>query len=143
MNDTASIWQRVKEGDQIALDFCVSAEALERFAELSGDRNPIHLSESDARARGFSGRVVYAGLLVAQVSQLLGEKIPGPGCVWQSLSLRFRKPLYCGEAARVVLTVTYVSQPVNALKLQVEIKRGEELLADGSVQAGHAEARGA
>ena len=45
------------------------------FAELSGDTNPIHVDAESARGSGFSGRVAYAGVLLAEVSRIIGTVV--------------------------------------------------------------------
>jgi len=51
------------------------------FAELSGDRNPIHLSERFARKTTFGGRIVHGLYMASLISALIGMRLPGPGSV--------------------------------------------------------------
>lgn len=122
-------------GHAVTLPFTVTAEHMAAFRVLSGDDNPLHDDQDFAKARGFQGPVVYGGLLVAQVSRLLGTRLPGHGCVWQSLALRFRQPLYVGEAAEVTGTVTHGNGDVGVVRLALSVTAGGRKLADGEAQA--------
>jgi 3-hydroxybutyryl-CoA dehydratase len=113
------------------VEFCITDREMEVFRALSGDTNPLHDDASYARRRGFDGRVVYGGLLVAQVSRLLGAHLPGDGCVWRSLTLRFRSPLYVGEAARLTATVTHANEDLGVMDLKLRIEAGGRTVADG------------
>lgn len=126
----------IREGDKALVPVKFSDKDLDTFAVLSGDRNPIHLDEAYARARGFECRVVYGALIAAAVSRLLGTELPGAGCVWHSLALEFKAPLYAGQDAELAAEVSYWSAEHRVLKLTFELKRGGALLARGSAQAG-------
>ena len=119
-----------------AVEFVVTGDDMSAYASLSGDHNPLHHDAEFARARGFAGPVVYGGLLLGVVSRLLGERLPGPGCVWHSVSMNFRGALYVGEPARCEGRVTYASHDLGVLRLQIEVRAGERLIASGEVQAG-------
>lgn len=125
-----------KVGEAFSLPLLVTPEAMARFAELSGDDNPIHSDEAYARRLDFKGRVVYGGLLVAAVSKLLGTVVPGHGAVWHSLALKFHAALYVGQPAELVGTVAYSNPDMRVLQLKVAVRRSGELIADGQVQAG-------
>ena len=133
----------LREGDKELVPVRFSEADLDSFAALSGDRNPIHLDEAYARARGFEGRVVYGALIAASISRLLGEKIPGAGCVWHSLTLEFKAPLYAGQDAELAGVVSYWSDEHRIVKLDFELRRGAVVLARGKAQAGVASEKAA
>ncbi|MDE2312878.1 MAG: (R)-hydratase [Elusimicrobia bacterium] len=126
----------IREGRAVSMPLSVTAEDMDLYLHLSGDDNPVHFSDAAAQSRGLKKRVVYGGLLVSAISRLLGTKLPGPGCVWQSLSINFRRPLHVGEQAEVRAAATYVNSETGVLRLKIEILRGTELIADGQAQAG-------
>ncbi len=117
------------------VEFCITEREMATFRALSGDTNPLHDDASYARLRGFDGRVVYGGLLVAQVSRLLGTHLPGHGCVWRSLSLRFRAPLYVGQAAVLTATVTHANEDLGVMDLKLRIEADGRAIADGEAAA--------
>lgn len=108
---------------------------MESFRQISGDDNPIHSDDAFARARGFDGAIVYGALLVAVVSSLLGTKLPGHGCVWHSLKIDFRGPLYVGEPGSLAGVVTYCNAELRLLRVALNITSGDRIVATGEAQA--------
>jgi acyl dehydratase len=121
-------------GQSVLVDFRVSDADMLNFAALSGDYNPLHTDDDFARGKGFQGRVVYAGILVSKVSQLIGMHLPGRDSVWASLSLDFRQPLYVGESAQVEGLVDKFSDSAGIVLLKLSIRSGEKLLAKGKAE---------
>lgn len=109
---------------------------LAAFAALSGDHNPLHVDEKFAQQAGFKGKVVYGGLLVAAVSRLLGMELPGRDCLWQSLNIQFKSPLFVGDKATVIGTVSYANSELKILRIAIQIKCAEKIIAEGTAQAG-------
>ena len=63
------------------------------FAELSGDNNPVHLDDAYAAGTMFKQRIAHGFLTASLFSTVLGTKLPGPGCIYLSQSLKFRAPV--------------------------------------------------
>src|SRR5215813_8252423 len=72
----------------------ITNEDILAFAELSGDVNPIHLSDEFAASTIFKKRIAHGFLTGSLFSTVLGTKLPGPGCVYLSQSMKFRAPVY-------------------------------------------------
>ena len=70
------------------------------FADLSGDMNPLHLNEEFARLTRTEGRVVHGMVTASLLSTIVGYKLPGPGCLWISQTLRFLHPVRIGDKVR-------------------------------------------
>jgi 3-hydroxybutyryl-CoA dehydratase len=127
------------KGEIVQLEFVVTEQDMALFQKLSGDTNPLHSDAAFARARGFGAPVVFGGLLVAQISRLLGNHLPGPGCVWQNLTLRFRAPLAVGQPALLVAEVRHLAAALNVLVLKIEVRAADgnppTVFAEGEVSA--------
>ena len=67
------------------------------FAELSGDKNPVHLDDAYAAGTMFKQRIAHGFLTASLFSTVLGTKLPGPGCIYLSQSLKFRAPVMIGD----------------------------------------------
>ncbi|HEX5958739.1 MAG TPA: MaoC family dehydratase, partial [Hyphomicrobiaceae bacterium] len=67
------------------------------YAGLSGDTNPVHLDEEFARPTMFKGRIAHGMLTAGFISAVLGTKLPGPGSVYLSQSLKFKAPVRIGD----------------------------------------------
>ena len=75
------------------------------FAGVSGDTNPVHLNEEFAIGTPFKGRIAHGMLTASLISTVIGTKLPGPGCIYLSQTLRFLAPVRAGETVRAVVTV--------------------------------------
>ena len=92
-------------GQSAELTRTVGARDLEAFAEVSGDTNPVHLDDAYARTTTFGGRIAHGMLSAAFISAVLGTKLPGPGAIYLSQSLRFRRPVRIGDEVTARATV--------------------------------------
>jgi 3-hydroxybutyryl-CoA dehydratase len=95
------------------------------FAELSGDANPIHLSDEFAAGTKFGQRIAHGMWTASLVSALLGTRLPGPGAVYLSQTLTFLAPVRIGDV---------VSARVEVVELIDERRRARlfcECLVDG------------
>lgn len=79
------------------------------FAGVSGDTNPVHLDEQFANDTPFKGRIAHGILTASLISTVIGTKLPGPGCIYMSQSLKFLAPVRAGETVRAVVTVKDVN----------------------------------
>jgi 3-hydroxybutyryl-CoA dehydratase len=76
------------------------------FADLSGDTNPVHLDDAYAAGTMFKQRIAHGFLTASLFSTVLGTKLPGPGCVYLSQTMKFRAPVYIGDEVVATLRVT-------------------------------------
>jgi 3-hydroxybutyryl-CoA dehydratase len=83
----------------------VGAADIEAFAAVSGDHNPVHMDEAYARTTTFGGRIAHGMLAAAYISAVLGNQLPGPGAIYLSQSLRFRRPVKIGDPVTARVTV--------------------------------------
>ena len=76
------------------------------FADVSGDFNPVHMDEAFAATTQFKSRIAHGMLSAAWLSALIAGDLPGPGTVYMSQSLRFRRPVRIGDevVSRVEVT---------------------------------------
>jgi 3-hydroxybutyryl-CoA dehydratase len=75
------------------------------FAAVTGDRNPIHLSEHFAAKTPFGTRIAHGLYTASLISAVLGTRLPGPGAVYISQTLNFRAPVKIGDTVDVDVTV--------------------------------------
>jgi 3-hydroxybutyryl-CoA dehydratase len=84
----------------------ITNEDVLAFADLSGDTNPVHLNDAFAAGTIFKKRIAHGFLTGALFSTVLGTKLPGPGCIYLSQSLKFRAPVYIGDEVVATCKVT-------------------------------------
>jgi 3-hydroxybutyryl-CoA dehydratase len=101
------------------------------FAGVSGDTNPVHLDAEFAATTMFKGRIGHGMLSAALISAVLGTKLPGPGAIYLSQSLRFRAPVRPGDTVRATATVTAIDAAKRRVTLATKASVGTTLVVDG------------
>lgn len=119
-------------GEQAEVDASFSAVDVRAFAELTGDANPVHLDDEEARRLGFSGKIVHGMLTASLISRLLGMHLPGPGTIYLSQALKFLRPIYPGEPLRAEVAVIETRPDKRIVTLSTRVWARGELALDGS-----------
>lgn len=88
------------------LEKTVTDHDIELFAEVSTDRNPVHLDDDYAMDTIFEGRIAHGMLTAGLISAVIGEQLPGHGAVYLGQSLKFLAPVRPGDRVRAEVTVT-------------------------------------
>lgn len=83
----------------------ISHEDIQLFAILSGDINPVHLDAEYAATTAFKQPIAHGMITGALISAALATQLPGPGSVYRSQNIKFRKPVFVDDALRVELTI--------------------------------------
>ncbi|HSD37084.1 MAG TPA: MaoC/PaaZ C-terminal domain-containing protein [Rhodocyclaceae bacterium] len=97
-------YDEIAIGESASLQRHVRHEDVVLFAALSGDINPAHMDPDYARGTPF-GEVIAHGMFAgALVSNVLGMQLPGPGTIYLSQNLRFRRPVKLGDTLTVTVT---------------------------------------
>jgi acyl dehydratase len=110
----------------------VDAKDIERFTEISGDRNPIHYDEAIARASRFGEIVVQGGVTSAILNALVAEDLPGPGTVFLQVNWSFKAPVRPGDTITGRAEVLEVRSDKPITKLKTTVVRGDgTLVLDG------------
>src|SRR5438874_5618190 len=78
------------------------------FAQMTGDRNPLHFDEEIARGSLFGGLIVQGGVTSGILNAVVAENLPGPGSVFLSVNWDFVKPVYVGDTITGSVEVTRV-----------------------------------
>jgi 3-hydroxybutyryl-CoA dehydratase len=97
----------------------ITEKDIELFAEVSGDRNPLHMDEEFAKKTAFGQRIAHGALTASYISGILGNDLPGPGSIFVGLSMRFRRPVYIGSKVIVRVEVTEMIERGNRVTLKV------------------------
>jgi len=109
----------------------ISASDVVGFAEVTGDRNPIHLSEHFAAKTRFGTRIAHGLYTASLISAVLGTRLPGPGAVYISQTLNFRAPVKIGDTVDVTVTVMELVPERQRARLKCTCKVGSEVVLDG------------
>jgi 3-hydroxybutyryl-CoA dehydratase len=101
------------------------------FAELTGDRNPIHLSEHFAAKTPFGGRIAHGLYTAGLISAVIGTRLPGPGAVYISQTLSFKAPVRIGDIVDVTVEVIELIEKGRRAKLLCKCMVGETVVLEG------------
>jgi len=123
-----------KAGDSRSLDHTFSAAELQAFAQLIGDINPLHVDRAYAERTAAGGPVVHGMLAAAFVSTLIGMQIPGPGALWNSFQINWRRMIRIGDTLRLEARVTAVHEGSSTLDLDIRGVCNNEVYLDGKAR---------
>ena len=81
---------------------------IEAFAAVTGDNNPVHLDAAFAATTSFGERIAHGMLSAGYISAVIGTTLPGPGAIYLSQSLRFKRPVKIGDEVTARATITEI-----------------------------------
>ncbi len=111
----------VKVGDRAEFEKTVSAEDVARFAEVTGDSNPLHRDPEYAARTRFGQCIAHGMLSAGFISAALGTKLAPDCCVvYLSQSLRFLRPVKIGDTVRAVVEVKGVDAQKRIVTVQTD-----------------------
>jgi 3-hydroxybutyryl-CoA dehydratase len=114
-----------------SLQKIVTDQDIEMFAEVSTDRNPVHLDDQYAQDTIFEGRIAHGMLTAGLISAVIGEQLPGHGTVYLGQTLRFMAPVRPGDMVEAVVEVLSIDYPRRRVQLKTEARVGETTVLKG------------
>ena len=110
--------EKLQVGAKAFLSKAFSEEEVFRFAELSGDRNPLHLDREYGKISVFGYRVVHGMLVASLFSTLIGMHLPGKGSIYLGQSLTFKAPVAIDQevTASVEIIAIREDKPIITLR---------------------------
>jgi 3-hydroxybutyryl-CoA dehydratase len=102
-----------------------------KFADISGDHNPVHLDEAYARTTRFKGRIVHGMLSASFLSTTIASRLPGPGTIYLTQNLSFRAPVRIGDKVEAKVTVVDIIAEKARVVLKTVCRVGETVVIDG------------
>lgn len=109
----------------------VTDQDIEMFAEVSTDRNPVHLDDSYAQDTIFEGRIAHGMLTAGLISAVIGEQLPGHGTVYLGQTLKFMAPVRPGDMVEAVVEVLSIDYSRRKVQLKTEARVGETVVLKG------------
>jgi acyl dehydratase len=122
-------------GDVAEMSRTVTASDIERFTQISGDRNPLHYDVDAARASRFGEIVVQGGVTSAILNAVAAERLPGPGAVFLNVNWDFTAPVRPGDTitGRIEVTEVRTDKPITKLRTTVTRDDGTVVLQGTAV----------
>src|SRR4029079_18959078 len=123
----------VNPGDRASRTRTVTAEDIERFTAMTGDRNPLHYDAELAAATRFGGIVVQGGVTTGLLNAVVAEDLPGPGSVFLHTDWSYRAPVRPGDTitATVEVLERREDKPISRLQTVITQQHGV-VVVDGT-----------
>jgi acyl dehydratase len=117
-------------GQKASRSLTLTAEHVEKYAEMTGDYNPLHFDEAFAAGTKFGKLVVQGGLTTGILNALVAMDIPGPGTVFLNHGIKFLAPVFIGDTITGEAEVLSVheTKPLTRLKVAITRQTGERVL---------------
>lgn len=93
-------------GMEASFQKLVTEADINAFAEITGDKNPVHLDADYAAKTMFKERIAHGMLTASYISTVFGMQLPGPGVIYVSQTLNFRAPVKIGQTVTAKVRVT-------------------------------------
>ena len=109
----------------------VRDQDIQMFADVSMDRNPVHLDDDYAADSMFGGRIAHGMLTAGLFSAVIGEQLPGHGTIYLSQTLKFTAPVRPGDTVRAVCTVKDMDIGKRRVTLECHASVGDTVVLKG------------
>lgn len=127
-------YDELEIGQAFEFERIITKNDIVQFAEISGDNNPIHLDEEYAKTTRFGECIAHGALTASFISAAIGTKLPGPGCIFMSLNMRFMRPVKIGSNVLTRVSVAIKEDAKNKVTLEVScLVNGKTALAGEAV----------
>lgn len=125
----------LKVGDTKTITRAFTEEDVHQYAELSTDKNPVHLDAEYAANTQFKERIVHGMLVGSLFSALLGQHLPGEGSIYMSQNIQFKSPVFLDMEviASVEITAIHPKRPIVTLKTMCVDNDGKVLVRGEAV----------
>jgi len=129
-------WDDYKVGDSAKFSKKITEQDVMKFAEVSGDYNPIHVNPEFAKTQMFGKQVAHGIISAGLISAVMGVKLFGPGILYGEQTVRFVKPVFFNDTLTAVATVkekfTKKEGKLKFIKCDTKVyNQNDELVTDG------------
>ncbi len=118
-------------GQTAELQHTVTDADIRAFAAVSGDDNPVHLDEAYAATTPFKTRIAHGMLSAGYISAVLGTRLPGPGAIYLSQTMNFRRPVRIGDEVLTRATVSSIDTERARVTLVTVCEVGGKTVVEG------------
>ncbi len=121
---------KFKTGDTASISKTITDNDIQKFADASGDHNPLHLDDEFAKSTRFGRRIAHGMLSASLISAVIANQLPGQGSIYLGQTLKFVAPVFPGDTitARVTIISIRDDKPVMKLETVCSNQHGEVVI---------------
>ena len=119
--NTTTSTEKLNEKDEYRLTFSYSQEQVNRFAEITGDNNPLHLDDKYAATTMFKRPIMHGFLGGSVFSKIFGTLFPGEGTIYMNQTMNFMRPMFVDTEYEAVMTITEINRDKHRAKVQTQV----------------------
>ncbi len=125
-------YNAIKVGDKEEIFHVITQDDIEKFIDLSGDKNKIHHDEEFAKNTSYKKPIAHGMIGVSFISTIIGTKLPGDGALWYSQNIEFTNPVRIGDRLKVSAEVIKKNDRNNTLEIETNIyNQNKQLVTKG------------
>ena len=118
-------------GQSAEISHTVTDADIRAFAAVSGDNNPVHLDEAYAAATPFKTRIAHGMLSAGYISAVLGTRLPGPGAIYISQTMNFKRPVRIGDEVTTKVSVAAIDSEKARVTLSTVCEVAGKVVVEG------------
>ncbi len=121
---------KFKTGDTASISKTITDNEIQKFADASGDHNPLHLDDEFAKSARFGRRIAHGMLSASLISAVIANQLPGQGSIYLGQTLKFVAPVFPDDTitARVTIISIRDDKPVMKLETVCSKQHGEVVI---------------
>lgn len=124
-------FEDLSEGMTDSYSRTITEDDIQNFGDVSGDFNAVHFDEDYAKTTMFKGRIAHGMLSAAYISTAIGTKLPGPGSIYVSQTMRFKAPVRIGDTVEARVTLTKLIPQKKFAEFTTQCFVGDKMVLDG------------
>ena len=107
---------------------------IKAYAGMSGDRNPVHVDAEFSEESRYGRRIAHGLISAGFFSAIFGTKLPGPGCVYVSQQLSFKRPVYIDDTVVATVTVRKIDLDKQRVYFDTTCKVRNKIVISGDAE---------
>ena len=131
MSIRAHAFEDLELGQEARYERVVTDADIVVFADVTGDRNPVHLDATYAATTPFKTRISHGMLTAGYISAVFGTQLPGPGAIYVSQTLNFRAPVRHGDAVVATVRIIDLIPAKRRARFECICRVGDKVVLEG------------
>ena len=129
-------FEEIQVGDSGQVTKTVTETDVILYAGITGDNNPVHINEIEAKASRFGQRLVHGMLTAGFISAVLGTCLPGKGAIYMGLTLKFLRPVHIGDTVTAIAEVIAKNEDKRQITMRTTVVNQDgKMVIDGEALA--------